>query len=88
MSILFDEPHGIVHLTNGRISYVMQLLDGRYLLHRYFGPVLRRWRGTGVSPPPREVIPQNTAIPISISTPCPGNFLRQAGATTVAPLLR
>lgn len=54
MSILFDETQGTVHLTNGRISYVMQLLDGRYLLHRYFGPALRRWRGTGVSQPAKR----------------------------------
>ncbi len=54
MSILFDETQGTVHLTNGRISYVMQLLDGRYLLHRYFGPVLRRWRGTGVPQPAKR----------------------------------
>lgn len=54
MSILFDETQGTVHLTNGRISYVMQLLDGRYLLHRYFGPALRRWRGTGVPQPPKR----------------------------------
>lgn len=54
MSILFDETQGTVHLTNGRISYVMQLLDGRYLLHRYFGPALRRWRGTGVPQPAKR----------------------------------
>lgn len=54
MSICFDESRGTVHLTNGRISYVMQLLDGRYLLHRYFGPALRRWRGTGVPQPAKR----------------------------------
>ena len=54
MSILFDEAQGTVHLTNGHISYVMQLLDGRYLLHRYFGPALRRWRGTGVPQPAKR----------------------------------
>ena len=51
MSILFDEVQGTVHLTNGRISYVMQLLDGKYLMHRYFGKTLRRWNGTGVPQP-------------------------------------
>lgn len=54
MSICFDESRGTVHLTNGSISYVMQLLDGRYLLHRYFGPALRRWRGTGVPQPAKR----------------------------------
>lgn len=54
MSIYFDESRGTVHLTNGRISYVMQLLDGRYLLHRYFGPALRCWRGTGVPQPAKR----------------------------------
>lgn len=54
MSIFFDKTNASVHLTNGRISYVMQLLDGRYLLHRYFGAALRAWHGTGVPQPAKR----------------------------------
>ena len=35
------------HLTNGIISYIIQVVDGRYLIHRYFGPALRSWHGGG-----------------------------------------
>ena len=45
--IQFDEKRQAVHLTNGIISYVMQVVDHRYLLHRYFGPALRAWNGAG-----------------------------------------
>ena len=45
--ILFDETRHVVHLTNGCISYVMEVVDGRYLVHRYFGPALRSWHGAG-----------------------------------------
>lgn len=54
MSITFDDKQNTVHLTNGRISYVMQLLDGKYLLHRYFGPAVRNWHGTGVPQPSKR----------------------------------
>ena len=45
--IFFDEALHAVHLTNGIISYVIQVVDGRYLVHRYFGPALRSWHGGG-----------------------------------------
>ena len=45
--ILFDETRHVVHLTNGCISYVMEVVDSRYLVHRYFGPALRGWHGAG-----------------------------------------
>ena len=43
MSITFHSDGSIAHLTNGTISYVIELLDHTYLLHRYFG--LARYRG-------------------------------------------
>lgn len=52
--MFFDEKQSTVHLTNGRISYVMQVLDGKYLLHRYFGLALRGWHGTGVPQPTKR----------------------------------
>lgn len=54
MSIIFDEKHNTVHLTNGHISYIMQLMDGKYLLHRYFGSALRSWNNTGVPRPAKR----------------------------------
>lgn len=38
----------IAHIYNNRISYVMEVVDGKYLLHRYFGKAVRRYRGAGV----------------------------------------
>ena len=45
--ILFDDARCAVHLTNGILSYIIQVVDGRYLVHRYFGPALRSWHGGG-----------------------------------------
>lgn len=45
--IALDE--NVAHLSNGRISYVIELLDGSYLLHRYFGQALRRYGGSARS---------------------------------------
>lgn len=90
MSILFDETQGTVHLTNGRISYVMQLLDGRYLLHRYFGPALRCWRGTGVPQPAKRSYTTEygdthlyfDALPWEFPTAGRGDYRRPAFAVT------
>ena len=45
--ILFDDARCAAHLTNGILSYIIQVVDGRYLVHRYFGPALRSWHGGG-----------------------------------------
>ena len=37
MSILFHNKGQIVQLSNDTISYVMEIVDGKYLVHRYFG---------------------------------------------------
>ncbi len=42
--IQFDEKTGIFHLSNDHISYVLQVVRGRYLMHRYFGKKLRVFR--------------------------------------------
>ena len=47
MSILFSEDQKIVHITNASISYVMEVVDGKYLVHRYFGKAIRQYRGCG-----------------------------------------
>ena len=41
--ITFDEKTGIFHLQNDAISYVFQLVRGRYLLHRYWGRRIRHF---------------------------------------------
>ncbi len=46
MSIIFDGH--IVHIRNNKISYIMEVVDGKYLVHRYFGRAIRQYRGTGV----------------------------------------
>ena len=47
MSILFHNKGQIVQLSNDTISYVMEIVDGKYLVHRYFGRKIRNYRGTG-----------------------------------------
>lgn len=54
MSITFHSDGSIAHLTNGTISYVIELLDHTYLLHRYFGQAIRAWHGTGVTNPSKR----------------------------------
>lgn len=48
MSITFHENYKIVHIRNQAISYVMEVIDGKYLVHRYFGQSIRSYRGTGI----------------------------------------
>lgn len=47
MSITFDSDHKIVHISNDVVSYVMEIVDGKYLTHRYFGGKIRKYRGAG-----------------------------------------
>lgn len=47
MSILFHNKGQIVQLSNDTISYVMEIVDGKYPVHRYFGRKIRNYRGTG-----------------------------------------
>lgn len=48
MSILFDETQQIVQLSNDTISYVMEVIDGKNLIHRYFGKKIRKYRKSGI----------------------------------------
>lgn len=43
MSITFHEDGKIVHLKNEKISYIMQIIDEKYLMHCYFGNTLREY---------------------------------------------
>ena len=48
MEITFHEEQNIIHIRNKKISYVMEIVDGKYLIHRYFGKAIRTYRGTAV----------------------------------------
>ena len=39
----FEASKGIFHLHNAQVSYVLQLVRGRYLLHRYWGRAIRHF---------------------------------------------
>lgn len=40
--------NNIIHIKNSKISYVMEVVEGKYLVHRYFGKTIRKYRGAGV----------------------------------------
>lgn len=47
MGILFSEDQKMVHIRNASVSYVMEVIDGKYLVQRYFGRRIRRYGGCG-----------------------------------------
>lgn len=49
MSIIFDEEQQILHIRNHAISYIMEIVDGKYLAHRYFGKSIRSYHKTGIA---------------------------------------
>lgn len=49
MGISFSEDQKIVHIRNASISYVMEVVDGKYLIHRYFGKPIRKYRCTFIT---------------------------------------
>lgn len=51
MSITLHRDGTVAHITNGCVSYVMEVLPEGILAHRYFGPAVRAFRGAG-SPRP------------------------------------
>lgn len=53
MALLFSQGGTVAHLTNGSVSYVLEVVGGKHLAHRYFGPAIRTWRGSG-RPVPRK----------------------------------
>ena len=40
--IRFEEKEGRFHLSNGRVSYIIQIAAGKYPLHLYWGKAIRR----------------------------------------------
>jgi len=60
--ITFDAKTGFFHLRNAQVSYVMQLVRGRYLLHRYWGRAIRHFDdATAPQPIDRANAPQPAA---------------------------
>ena len=48
MEITYHQDQQIIHIRNKKISYVIEIVDGKYPMHRYFGKSIRIYRGTGV----------------------------------------
>ena len=48
MEITYHPDQQIIHIRNKEISYVIEIVDGKYPMHRYFGKSIRKYRGTGV----------------------------------------
>lgn len=51
MSVSISCDERLAHLTNGVVSYVMEVTQEGILTHRYFGRALRGYRGSGVPRP-------------------------------------
>ena len=47
MKMSIDLNHQTAVLNSGTISYVLEVVDGKYLVHRYFGRALRSYHGCG-----------------------------------------
>lgn len=48
MANIFFQNDKIAHIQNKSISYVIEIADGKYPVHRYFGKKIRTYRGAGV----------------------------------------
>jgi len=46
MPVDFDKESGLINLHNDKISYIIQILNNRYPVHRYFGRYLPNYHGT------------------------------------------
>ena len=60
----FDQSTGIFHLHNDHVSYVLQVVRERYLLHRYWGRPLKKFRDSSpLQSIDRAFSPQPAAYP-------------------------
>lgn len=58
MKIIYDETQKVFHLSNGRISYIMQVLRDGYLFHLYWGKGIRDYHlSNGLFPYVRSFSP-------------------------------
>ena len=60
----FDQATGVFHLHNDKVSYVLQVVRDCYLLHRYWGRPLKKFRDTApMQSIDRAFSPQPAAYP-------------------------
>lgn len=48
MSIHFEKDGTVVHLQNDTISFIMEVIDGKYLAQRYFGKRIRKYHESNI----------------------------------------
>jgi len=95
MPVKVDPKTGLINLFNDQISYVIQILNNRYPVHRYFGAVLTD--ATELSPLPTgnhafaaDIQPDFpysvTSLPLEYSTIGSGDY-RQPGYLIETPAL-
>lgn len=46
--IIFNENKSICHIKNSKISYILEVVDKKYLVHRYFGKKIRNYNGNDI----------------------------------------
>lgn len=84
MSIVFQNNNSLVHMYNSKMSYIIEIVDGKYLVHRYFGKKIRNFhnfnnqkyykRGYNTS---HQITVENASfddIPFEFSTRGQGDF--------------
>lgn len=47
MSIVFENNDSLVHMSNSKMSYIIEVIDHKYLVHRYFGKRIRSYHHFG-----------------------------------------
>lgn len=47
MSIVFQNHNSLVHMSNSKMSYIIEVVDNKYLVHRYFGRKIREYHHFG-----------------------------------------
>ena len=47
MSIVFENNGTLVHMSNSKMSYIIEVVDNKYLIHRYFGKRIRQYPDFG-----------------------------------------
>ncbi|WEM59487.1 hypothetical protein P1T47_08825 [Streptococcus parauberis] len=54
LNIAFDESSQIFHLHNNSMSYMIELLEDKYLAHRYWGPYIKQFDKLNQKPLKKE----------------------------------
>lgn len=48
MNISITDNGSIIHMQNEKMSYVIEIADQKYVIHRYFGKRIREWHNSGI----------------------------------------